>query len=50
MRKKEILRLYLDRAYMGGGAHGVEAAAQLYFGKSAREVTLAEAAMMAGYV
>lgn len=46
--KKEILRLYLDRAYMGGGAHGVEAAAQLYFGKSAREVTLAEAAMMAG--
>lgn len=46
--KKEILRLYLDRAYMGGGAHGVEAAAQLYFGKSAREISLAEAAMMAG--
>lgn len=46
--KKEILRLYLDRAYMGGGAHGAEAAAQLYFGKSAREVSLAEGAMMAG--
>ncbi len=46
--KKEIMKLYLDRAYMGSGAHGVEAAAQLYFGKSVREVTLAEAAMMAG--
>lgn len=46
--KKEIMKLYLDRAYMGGGAHGVEAAAQLYFGKSAREVSLAEGAMMAG--
>jgi penicillin-binding protein 1A len=46
--KREILKLYLDRAYMGGGAFGVEAAAQFYFGKSARDVTLAEAAMMAG--
>ena len=46
--KKEIMKLYLDRAYMGGGAHGIEAAAQLYFGKSARDVSLAEAAMMAG--
>ncbi len=46
--KREILKLYLDRAYMGGGAFGVEAAAQFYFGKSVREVTLAEAAMMAG--
>ena len=46
--KKEILKLYLDRAYMGGGAHGVEAAAQLYFDKSARDVNLAEAAVMAG--
>jgi penicillin-binding protein 1A len=48
LSKPEILKLYLDRAYMGGGAFGVEAAAQFYFGKSAREVTLAEAAMMAG--
>ncbi len=46
--KREILKMYLDRAYMGGGAFGVEAAAQHYFGKSVREVTLAEAAMMAG--
>ncbi|MBS0241925.1 MAG: PBP1A family penicillin-binding protein, partial [Proteobacteria bacterium] len=46
--KREILKLYFDRAYMGGGAFGVEAAAQLYFGKSVRDVTLPEAAMMAG--
>jgi penicillin-binding protein 1A len=48
LTKNEILKLYLDRAYMGGGAYGVDAAAQFYFGKSAREVTLAEAAMLAG--
>ena len=46
--KRQILKMYLDRAYMGGGAFGVEAAAQFYFGKSVRDVTLAEAAMMAG--
>jgi penicillin-binding protein 1A len=46
--KREILKLYFDRAYMGGGAFGVEAAAQFYFGKSVRDVNLAEAAMMAG--
>jgi penicillin-binding protein 1A len=46
--KREILKLYLDRAYMGGGAFGVEAAAQFYFGKSVKNVTLSEAAMMAG--
>ena len=48
LTKREILKLYLDRAYMGGGTFGVEAAAQFYFGKSVRNVTLAEAAMMAG--
>ncbi|MEO1694191.1 MAG: PBP1A family penicillin-binding protein [Pseudomonadota bacterium] len=48
LSKREILKLYLDRAYMGGGAFGTEAAAQFYFGKSVRDVTLAEAAMMAG--
>ena len=48
LSKKEILRLYLDRAYMGGGAFGVQAAAQYYFGKSARDINLAEAAMLAG--
>ncbi len=46
--KKEILKTYLDRAYMGGGAFGAEAAAEYYFGKSVRDVTLAEAAMLAG--
>ena len=48
LTKREILKLYLDRAYMGGGAVGVEAAAQFYFGKSVREVNMAEAALMAG--
>ena len=46
--KHDILKLYLERAYMGGGAFGAEAAAQFYFGKSIRAVTLAEAAMLAG--
>ena len=48
LTKNEILKLYLDRAYMGGGAFGVDAAAQYYFNKSAREVNLSEAAMLAG--
>jgi penicillin-binding protein 1A len=48
LTKHEILKLYLDRAYLGGGAFGVEAAAQFYFGKSVREVNLAEAALLAG--
>ncbi len=48
LTKNEILKLYLDRAYMGGGAFGVDAAAQYYFNKSARDVTLAEGAMLAG--
>src|SRR5215471_8476118 len=48
LTKNEIFKLYLDRAYMGGGAFGVDAAAQFYFGKSARDVNLPEAAMLAG--
>ena len=48
--KNEILELYLNRVYFGSGAYGVEAAAQKYFGKSARSVTVAEAAMLAGLV
>jgi penicillin-binding protein 1A len=48
LSKNDILKLYLDRAYMGGGTFGVDAAAQFYFGKSARDVNLAEAAMLAG--
>jgi len=46
--KPEILKLYFDRAYLGGGSYGVEAAAQYYFGKSIRDITLAESAMLAG--
>ncbi len=48
--KAEILELYLNRVYFGSGAYGVEAAAQRYFGKSARNVNVAEAAMLAGLV
>ncbi len=48
--KNEILELYLNRVYFGSGAYGVEAAAQRYFGKSAKHVTIAEAAMLAGLV
>jgi len=46
--KRQILKLYFDRAYMGGGAFGVEAASLFYFGKSVRQVSLAEAALLAG--
>ncbi|WP_434058505.1 transglycosylase domain-containing protein [Coralliovum pocilloporae] len=48
LTKREILKLYLDRAYMGNGAFGVVAAAEVYFGKSVKELTLAESAMLAG--
>ncbi|WP_439923617.1 transglycosylase domain-containing protein [Nitrobacter sp. JJSN] len=48
--KAQILELYLNRVYFGSGAYGVEAAAQKYFGKPAKNVTLAEAAMLAGLV
>jgi 1A family penicillin-binding protein len=46
--KDDILSIYLNRAYMGGGAYGAEAAAQRYFGKSAAEVSISEGAMLAG--
>ncbi len=46
--KDSVLTLYLNRAYLGAGARGFEAAAQRYFGKSANEVNPAEAAMLAG--
>lgn len=48
LSKRDILKTYLDRAYLGGGTFGVEAASRFYFGKSVRDVSLAEAAMMAG--
>jgi penicillin-binding protein 1A len=46
--KNEILELYLNRVYFGGGTYGIEAAAQHYFGRSARSVTLPQAALLAG--
>ncbi|MCU0802002.1 MAG: PBP1A family penicillin-binding protein [Rhodobacteraceae bacterium] len=46
--KEEILTIYFNRAYLGAGARGFEAAAERYFGKSAKDVTPAEAAMLAG--
>ncbi|MEO0398043.1 MAG: PBP1A family penicillin-binding protein [Pseudomonadota bacterium] len=46
--KEEILSLYLNRIYMGAGAYGIESAANTYFNKSVRDVTLAEAVMLAG--
>ena len=48
--KTEILELYLNRVYFGSGAYGVDAAALRYFAKSAKQVTLAEAAMLAGLI
>jgi penicillin-binding protein 1A len=46
--KNEILELYLNQVYFGSGAYGVEAASQVFFGKSVRELTLAECALIAG--
>ena len=48
LSKKEILTLYLNRAYLGAGAYGAEAASRRYFGKPAADLTLPEAAMLAG--
>jgi 1A family penicillin-binding protein len=48
--KQKILELYLNRIYFGGGLYGAEAAARGYFGKSAREMTLAECATLAGLI
>ncbi|HRE61113.1 MAG TPA: PBP1A family penicillin-binding protein [Micropepsaceae bacterium] len=45
--KDEILALYLNRVYLGAGAYGVDAAARRYFGVSAKDVTLQQAAMLA---
>ncbi|MBW7477775.1 PBP1A family penicillin-binding protein [Paenibacillus oenotherae] len=46
--KDEILALYLNQIYYGHGAYGAEAASQLYYGKHAKDLTLAESAMLAG--
>ncbi len=47
LNKQQILELYLNRLYLGSGAYGVDGAAHIYFGKSAKKLTLAEAAMLA---
>ncbi len=47
LTKKQILELYLNRIYLGSGAYGVDGAAHVYFNKSARDLTLSEAAMLA---
>jgi penicillin-binding protein 1A len=47
LSKEQILDLYLNRIYLGSGAYGVDGAAHVYFGKSARDLTLSEAAMLA---
>jgi penicillin-binding protein 1A len=48
LSKPDILELYLNRVYFGAGAYGVEAAARRFFDKSARDLTMAEAAVLAG--
>lgn len=48
--KEEILELYLNQVYLGHNAYGVESAANLYFGKPAAELDLAESAMLAGLI
>jgi penicillin-binding protein 1A len=47
LSKTQILELYLNRIYLGSGAYGVDGAAHVYFNKSARDLTLSEAAMLA---
>lgn len=48
LTKDEILELYLNRIYLGAGAYGVEAASKVYFSKSVRDLTVSEAALIAG--
>jgi penicillin-binding protein 1A len=48
LSKADILELYLNRVYLGAGTYGIDAAAHRYFGKSARKLTLAESAVIAG--
>ncbi|PIQ94442.1 MAG: penicillin-binding protein [Nitrospirae bacterium CG_4_10_14_0_8_um_filter_41_23] len=48
--KKEILELYLNKIYFGHGAYGVEMASRIYFGKSVKDITLPEAALIAGLI
>ncbi len=50
LSKADILHLYLNHVYLGRGAYGVQAGAEVYFGKSAKDLTIAEASMLAGLV
>jgi len=50
MGKEQILELYMNRVYFGSGLYGVEAASQAYFGRPASEMTLSEAALLAGLI
>jgi penicillin-binding protein 1A len=49
-KKQEILELYLNRVYFGGGNYGIGAAAHSYFDKSPQDITLSEAALLAGLI
>ena len=48
LKKEQILAIYLNHVYLGHGAYGVQAAAEVYFGKDAKDLTIAEAAMLGG--
>lgn len=50
LTKREILELYLNKIYFGHGAYGVEMASRIYFGKSVKDLTLSEAALIAGLI
>ena len=50
LSKEEILTRYLNNVYLGAGATGIPAAAQVYFGKEASDLTLAESALLAGLI
>ena len=48
LKKEQIIAIYLNHAYLGHGAYGVQAASEVYFGKDAKDLSVAEAAMLAG--
>src|SRR5208337_4541826 len=50
LSKKEILEIYLNKVYFGHGAYGIEMASRVYFGKSVGQLSLPEAAMLAGLI
>jgi penicillin-binding protein 1A len=48
LKKEQILAIYANHVYLGHGAYGIQAAAEIYFGKDAKDMTVAEAAMLGG--